>query len=195
MIGNGNNAEWRMFLLVVAVVFASCLVEVESFSPYYLSSSNHYTRQHSNLGDIQRRMVNDDDDDDKSSGTDEKKKGVENKKENDDDDGGRHTFVEGMTFADREAEILAMGGDPFFLPDEDEEEDEDDNDTIDELSIASSASLGNLLSLVENQTKNKEKEKKEYYATDGMGPKPEVVKESSVDEWDGWEIEDAHFDD
>lgn len=196
MIGNGNNTEWIMKLFVVAVVVASSLVEIESFSPSYLSSYNHHKCQYSYFGDVKRRMVKDDDDD-KSSGTDETKIKVENKND-DNDDGGRHTFVEGMTFADREAEILAMGGDPFFLSDDDDEEEEDGGTDNDELSIDSNSSLSNLLSLVENQKKHKDTEtndKKNYSVTDGMGPKPKAVKETSVDEWDGWEIEDAHFDD
>jgi hypothetical protein len=34
---------------------------------------------------------------------------------------GRHSFVEGEDFADRSAELEALGGDPFFLDDDDDE--------------------------------------------------------------------------
>ena len=34
-----------------------------------------------------------------------------------------HTYVEGLNFGSKEDEVLAKGGDPFFLPDDDEDED------------------------------------------------------------------------
>ena len=36
---------------------------------------------------------------------------------------GMHTYVEGLNFGSKEDEVLAKGGDPFFLPDDDEDED------------------------------------------------------------------------
>jgi hypothetical protein len=42
---------------------------------------------------------------------------------------GTHTYVEGLNFGSKEEEVLAKGGDPFFLPDED---DDDNSDTADE---------------------------------------------------------------
>ena len=42
---------------------------------------------------------------------------------------GTHTYVEGLNFGSKEEEVLAKGGDPFFLPDEG---DDDNSDTADE---------------------------------------------------------------
>lgn len=36
---------------------------------------------------------------------------------------GMHTYVEGLNLGSKEDELLAKGGDPFFLPDDDEDED------------------------------------------------------------------------
>ena len=46
----------------------------------------------------------------------------------DPEDEGTHTYVEGLNFGSREDEVLAKGGDPFFLPDEED----DDNSTADD---------------------------------------------------------------
>lgn len=45
----------------------------------------------------------------------------------DNDAGGFHTYDEGMIYDDREAEIEAMGGDPFFLDDDEDDEAIDNN--------------------------------------------------------------------
>lgn len=77
-----------------------------------------------------------------------------------------HSFVEGDVFEDRYAEIEAMGGDPFFLDLDDDESDKKDD----------------------------EGESVEYDPTDGFGPQRKEEDEIDPDEWDGWEIEGAHFD-
>jgi len=38
-----------------------------------------------------------------------------------------HTYVEGLDFGSRAEEVLAKGGDPFFLPDDDDDGEDDDN--------------------------------------------------------------------
>ena len=85
-----------------------------------------------------------------------------------------HSYVEGDSYEDKFAEIEAMGGDPFFLDfDENDDDDDDDNKAVgDDLD-----------------------EEEDYSPTAGRGPRPDRKEEVDVEEWDGWEIEDAHFDD
>jgi len=84
-----------------------------------------------------------------------------------------HSYVEGDSYEDNFAEIEAMGGDPFFLDFDENDDDNDDNkaggDDLDE--------------------------EEDYSPTAGRGPRPDRKEEVDVEEWDGWEIEDAHFDD
>ena len=83
-----------------------------------------------------------------------------------------HSYVEGDSYEDKFAEIEAMGGDPFFL-DFDENDGDDDNKTVGD----------------------DPDEEEDYSPTAGRGPRPDRKEEVDVEEWDGWEIEDAHFDD
>ena len=105
-----------------------------------------------------------------------------------------HTYVEGEVYGDRFAEIEAMGGDPFFLVNANEEdveyESEDRYENSPELS--SFLTLGVLDSL--GFVAKSESIAKEWKPTDGTGPKPMTVQEVNLDEWDGFAVEDAHFD-
>ena len=105
---------------------------------------------------------------------------------------GRHSYVEGEHFDVRSAEIEAMGGDPFFLTDDestensDEEEIEDQPPSLSSFDAMEGGILGSLGidSLAMSQ----------WSTTNGMGPKPTEAQLVAVEEWDGWEVEDAHFD-
>lgn len=89
----------------------------------------------------------------------------------------------------REEEIIAMGGDPFFLMDDEpeEEEEKDDNDvSLPPISLLSA--MASMPSAVEIAEKVKPK------FPDGTGPRPKEEEDVNVADWDGWEIEGAHFD-
>lgn len=80
------------------------------------------------------------------------------------------SYVEGSEYENEEDELIAMGGDPSFLI-EDEEDD---------------------IRLGED---NDEKYETRWSPTDGNGPKPKPVsKVVDLDEWDGTVDESAHLD-
>jgi len=92
--------------------------------------------------------------------------------------------VEGATFDDRLAEIEAMGGDPFFLEDEEIEAKITEKETA-----ASSEKMD--FSAPPTETN-------ERFVTDGQGPSPRKDETKSDDsdpewEWDGTVDEDAHM--
>uniref|UniRef100_A0A7S4J879 Plastid lipid-associated protein/fibrillin conserved domain-containing protein n=1 Tax=Odontella aurita TaxID=265563 RepID=A0A7S4J879_9STRA len=120
--------------------------------------------------------------------------------------GGFHVYAEGMTFdGDMEAEVLAMGGDPFFLVDDDDDDEDDSKDADDEVksedsvegpSMTFMAMAGALNAVAGDATKGGAEEVVKRHGTDGLGPTPVIPPPPAgdVDDWDGWEIEDAHFD-
>eukprot|EP00567_Pseudictyota_dubia_P012531 CAMPEP_0197446566 /NCGR_PEP_ID=MMETSP1175-20131217/11491_1 /TAXON_ID=1003142 /ORGANISM="Triceratium dubium, Strain CCMP147" /LENGTH=107 /DNA_ID=CAMNT_0042977709 /DNA_START=1 /DNA_END=324 /DNA_ORIENTATION=+ len=107
-----------------------------------------------------------------------------------------------MSFGgDREAEVLAMGGDPFFLVDDDEEEDDgEDKISSDGPSMSFMAMAGAINAGAGEKGKVGSKKDVVRFATDGLGPTPtrgEVPPppvDEEEDDWDGWAVEDAHFD-
>ena len=116
-----------------------------------------------------------------------------------DNDLGRHSYVEGLKFDDREAEILAMGGDPFFMTDDDDGGDEADDQDLsnadDVPSLAMMAGFDGGLNAIGNGLVKEEK----WSVTDGKGPRPRnsFVEEEEEEflEWDGQVDETAYFDD
>jgi len=103
------------------------------------------------------------------------------------------------TRREREAEIIAMGGDPSFLfYDDDEEEDEsakEEEETkikenVDDTTVPSTSLKDGEASVPSVATVMDEK----HNFPDGKGPQPKEVEKVNVAEWDGWAIEDAHFD-
>ena len=113
---------------------------------------------------------------------------------------GRHSFVEGENFADRSAELEALGGDPFFLDDDSvidvDAGDESGSEEDEEMAMPSSllagmamASGGGVMDVIGKQEKR--------YATDGKGPIPKPPPPPRPDdwEWDGIVDENAHLDD
>lgn len=100
--------------------------------------------------------------------------------------GGRHSYVEGSTYDSRLAEIEAMGGDPFFLEDDDQE-----TVQMDEKRSPVPPQKLDVNEVLDQARKNT--------ATNGMGPSKKVdktaVKQNESDwEWDGIVDEDAHLD-
>lgn len=114
---------------------------------------------------------------------------------------GRHSFVEGENFADRSAELEALGGDPFFLDDGDVvdvnvNDDVSESEEDEEMAVPSSlladmtmASGGGAMDVIGKVEK--------WSATDGKGPKPPRRPPPRPDdwEWDGIVDENAHLDD
>lgn len=96
-----------------------------------------------------------------------------------------YSYVEGGDYEDRYAEIEAMGGDPFFLTDDEMEQSNEDMD--EPFSI-------NLETPMRGPDPTAEEER---YATDGKGPTPpKLPKKKVVEEdweWDGTVDEDAHM--
>ena len=101
---------------------------------------------------------------------------------------GRHSYVEGASYDDRMAEIEALGGDPFFLMDEENVDSEEDS-SQDQV-IPSPSFMSNLANLTGDPVEEEEKR----YSTDGKGPTPKSPKKTvSAVEWDGTVDEDAHL--
>lgn len=114
---------------------------------------------------------------------------------------GSYSFVEGEDFSGSLEEIEAMGGDPFFLLDEENDKtrkgeaggdgDDDDMDaaasSFASLAMAVGGGITGVLDSIE-----------ERYSTDGKGPTPKQIMEEEEDdsdwEWDGTVNEDAHMD-
>ena len=114
-----------------------------------------------------------------------------------DDSMPTHSYVEGLNFnGDQEAEILALGGDPFFLEDEDGHTSEslppDDCEGVNAVDDAV-ASLS-FLEKIETLDIIGEGDIMERNPTDGLGPLEQKQVEVTQEAWDGWEIENAHFD-
>lgn len=96
-----------------------------------------------------------------------------------------YSYVEGGDYESRRQEIEAMGGDPFFLSDDDDlEEKEEANEPF----------MTNRETPMGGPDPTAEEER---YATDGKGPTPrDPPKKEAVDEdweWDGIVDEDAHM--
>ena len=97
------------------------------------------------------------------------------------------SYVEGGDYEDRLAEVEAMGGDPFFLTDEDDElEESNEKDEPFSMNLETPMGVG------PDPTAEEER-----YATDGKGPTPQEVPKKEVMEgdweWDGTVDEDAHM--
>ena len=68
----------------------------------------------------------------------------------------------------------------------------DETDELDDATSASGENDGD----DDNKTVGDDPDEEEDYSpTAGRGPRPDRKEEVDVEEWDGWEIEDAHFDD
>eukprot|EP00587_Corethron_hystrix_P011866 CAMPEP_0113298404 /NCGR_PEP_ID=MMETSP0010_2-20120614/865_1 /TAXON_ID=216773 ORGANISM="Corethron hystrix, Strain 308" /NCGR_SAMPLE_ID=MMETSP0010_2 /ASSEMBLY_ACC=CAM_ASM_000155 /LENGTH=114 /DNA_ID=CAMNT_0000151457 /DNA_START=290 /DNA_END=634 /DNA_ORIENTATION=+ /assembly_acc=CAM_ASM_000155 len=103
-------------------------------------------------------------------------------------EGGGFSYVEGTDYGDRAAELEAMGGDSFFLDDE-----EDDNEGLEDDVVSDERNeiVGTGSSLSSG-----------WKATDGLGPQRDIDTEdlsggSETTEkwvWDGVEDEGAYFD-
>ena len=93
-------------------------------------------------------------------------------------------------YDDRMSEIEAMGGDPFFLTDDEEDgmNEEDELDTL--LPSAFSTNIAATSVRWGNPTGEEERGR---FATDGKGPTPKPSREISVEEWDGTVDEEAHL--
>ena len=106
------------------------------------------------------------------------------------DKGGFHTYDEGMIYDDREAEIEAMGGDPFFL-DDDEEDDAIDNDSKDGPSDSLLAAAGISSSILSKASKISG----DISQVDSED-NDEATSDGSDDKWvwDGEVDEDVYFD-
>mmetsp|Transcript_20014 Transcript_20014/g.41230 ORF Transcript_20014/g.41230 Transcript_20014/m.41230 type:complete len:145 (-) Transcript_20014:81-515(-) len=97
--------------------------------------------------------------------------------------GGRHSYVEGGDYDDVFSEIEAMGGDPFFLDDEESKVKMADKESaiLPEKSVSDASP----------------KKADKRSATDGMGPTPRKNdnpdKSDSAWEWDGTVDEEAHL--
>jgi hypothetical protein len=101
-----------------------------------------------------------------------------------------HRYVEDDPYDDRISEIEAMGGDPFFLADD---EADDMYEEVEQDSLLSSAFLTNIAAASERLGNRTGEEERERYATDGQGPTPKPSREISVEEWDGTVDEQAHL--
>jgi hypothetical protein len=107
---------------------------------------------------------------------------------------GTHTFIDGLQYDSREAEILAMGGDPEFMNAIEDELLTEMND-LDE--TPPSLSFMKSLSLLEFQN---EGDSGSWSPAKGLGPRPtsrpshEILVGDTI-EWDGTVDEDAYFDD
>lgn len=104
----------------------------------------------------------------------------------------RHSYVEGEAYDDRFNEIEAMGGDPFFLDEEDESDERnekaEENDTS---MLLQNSHLSSLIAKASSVSSSRS-------ATDGLGPTPMQSKNTSKNddenwEWDGSVDEDAHL--
>jgi hypothetical protein len=96
-----------------------------------------------------------------------------------------HSYVEGSPYQNDTDEIEAMGGDPFFL--------EDDENVFDSLSYEPNSwtsSSSQRLNPIEFADRIR-------YATDGKGPTPTRYKQKAVEtydwEWDGIPDDEAHL--
>jgi hypothetical protein len=111
---------------------------------------------------------------------------------------GRHSFVDGEKFADRQAELESMGGDPFFLDDyDDSDESGSEEDDAEEMAVPSSL-LGGMAMASDGGTMDVIGQvEKKWSATDGKGPAPRPPPPPRPDdwEWDGIVDENAHLDD
>jgi len=107
--------------------------------------------------------------------------------------GPGHSFVEGETYDDRFSEIEAMGGDPFFMDEEEKSEEQVSDERVkmaesqDAATLLENSHLGALLAKAGARS-----------ATDGKGPTPKesntvAIKEEPDWEWDGTVDEDAHL--
>ncbi|KAL3915001.1 MAG: hypothetical protein SGILL_005849 [Bacillariaceae sp.] len=109
---------------------------------------------------------------------------------------------------DRFAELEAMGGDPFFLSEDDEEEEKESisemkdspQDDKEDDAEPTALSAGFMMSSAALSTESPATR----FVTDGLGPSPKTgppkptveseKKEDDVWEWDGIVNEDAHLD-
>jgi hypothetical protein len=112
---------------------------------------------------------------------------------------GTHSYMEGHNYDDKFAEVEAMGGDPFFLIDENEDDDTDptstNGDAISSEMAGFAPSLAFMTGLAESNPSDINLSEKVSMYPDGNGPSRVPEVQIDVDTWDGWEIEDAHFDD
>ena len=136
------------------------------------------------------------------------------------EDAASHSYVEGEVFADREAEIEAMGGDPFFLMDDDDDNEQEEdslsnsNSQEDDNGNAIPSTLLSSMAMMSGSSgggggggggggASAILQKNQRFATDGMGPTPkEETQQDQEDddddddwEWDGTVDETAYFDD
>jgi len=106
---------------------------------------------------------------------------------NDDTTGSRHSYVEGGTYSDIYAEIEAMGGDPFFI---------DDEESQVKMSERKPGTAQGITPEKLDFGASLEKADKSL-ATNGMGPTPVKknisYKTDSDWEWDGIVDEEAHL--
>eukprot|EP00978_Attheya_sp_CCMP212_P036595 scaffold167398_cov46-Attheya_sp.AAC.2 len=111
---------------------------------------------------------------------------------------GTHSYMEGHNYDDKFAEVEAMGGDPFFLIDESDDDDkntESSTSTISSEMAGFAPSLDFMTGLAESSPGDINLSEKVSMYPDGNGPQRQQEVQIDVDTWDGWEIEDAHFDD
>jgi hypothetical protein len=108
----------------------------------------------------------------------------------DDTTGSRHTYVEGGTYDDIFAEIEAMGGDPFFIPVDEEESQVKMSERKPGMAQGITPEKLDFGASLEKADKR--------FVTDGMGPTP--VREKNVSdradpdwEWDGIVDDEAHL--
>jgi len=99
----------------------------------------------------------------------------------------RHSYVEGASYDDKFAEIEAMGGDPFFLDDENNDDEESEVKMAEKKSLVV-PDFGSFLTDVNKSS-----------FPDGKGPKPRQEEKKSDNtgkkwEWDGIVDENAHMD-
>eukprot|EP00548_Thalassiothrix_antarctica_P000823 CAMPEP_0194147036 /NCGR_PEP_ID=MMETSP0152-20130528/22482_1 /TAXON_ID=1049557 /ORGANISM="Thalassiothrix antarctica, Strain L6-D1" /LENGTH=112 /DNA_ID=CAMNT_0038847709 /DNA_START=138 /DNA_END=476 /DNA_ORIENTATION=- len=100
-----------------------------------------------------------------------------------------HSFVEGSDYFENAIdEVEAMGGDPFFLTDDDtdiKKNDGDDTTTTMKFDVGSTTT---------NKKKEIKIEEEKRSPTDGKGPMPRAPsKFVEMDEWDGTVDEEAHL--
>eukprot|EP00588_Corethron_pennatum_P010905 CAMPEP_0194267534 /NCGR_PEP_ID=MMETSP0169-20130528/2017_1 /TAXON_ID=218684 /ORGANISM="Corethron pennatum, Strain L29A3" /LENGTH=146 /DNA_ID=CAMNT_0039008403 /DNA_START=57 /DNA_END=497 /DNA_ORIENTATION=- len=102
---------------------------------------------------------------------------------------GSYSYVEGLDFDDKMAEIEAMGGDSFFLDDSNETPDADSPS----LDASEEGGMPPSLDVPPSVVKS------EWKPTDGTGPRPSMPVAPIVPGgkfvWDGTENENAYYDD
>jgi hypothetical protein len=112
--------------------------------------------------------------------------------------GPTYSYMDGQEYADKFAELDAMGGDPFFLIDENEDDKNTaistKGDTISSEMAGFAPSLDFMKDLAESNPGDINLSDKVAMFPDGNGPRRQQDRQIDVDTWDGWEIEDAHFD-